>query len=365
LRIGAAVALGLLVVAAAAAAQTPDALDAVRRQCIAAASDAQQREQAIAALENRIVLIGRDLAGRQRDLADSRVEQQHLLGILVFLARNLPEGSGAGAATPLAGRQSEDVLHATAPALRTEAQALAGEAERVAALRTEDAAKERELAGLRATLPQDRQRLALLVARRQAQLAPLPPADAAAAARLARDAKDVAGLIKAADTAADRRDKGGADPTRLAGLRPFAPPQTRLAMPLAGTIAPRFGAADAAGSPSPGIAVAGGSAAEVTAPFDGQIAYAGPFGKFGLVLIIRHGRLYDSLLAGLGRVDVNVGQWVLTGEPMGAMPYAVDGSGTLLYVELRREGQPVDPQPWLAMRDDQRDAQDGDRRVNR
>jgi murein DD-endopeptidase MepM/ murein hydrolase activator NlpD len=62
--------------------------------------------------------------------------------------------------------------------------------------------------------------------------------------------------------------------------------------------------------------------------------------------------LYHSLLAGLGRVDVKADQWVLAGEPVGALPDAVDkASGGALYVELRRDGRPVDPQPWLASRD--------------
>ena len=139
--------------------------------------------------------------------------------------------------------------------------------------------------------------------------------------------------------------------------------------PVAGAIAGRFGAVDAAGVISQGIGIAAGPAAEVTAPFDGPVVYTGPFGKLGLVLIIRHGRLYHSLLAGLGRVDVSVDQWVLEGEPVGAMPDAKDGSTIALEVELRRDGQPVDPQPWLATGDteraEERDEQDGDRRVNR
>ena len=95
------------------------------------------------------------------------------------------------------------------------------------------------------------------------------------------------------------------------------------------------------------------AAAVVVAPFDGRVVYTGPFRTDGLILIIRHGDGYHSLLAGLGRAEVSLGQWVLAGEPVGVMPDAAEpGSDGVLYFELRRDGRPVDPQPWLAKRDE-------------
>jgi len=76
--------------------------------------------------------------------------------------------------------------------------------------------------------------------------------------------------------------------------------------------------------------------------------------------IIRHGGLYHSLLAGLERIDLKADQWVLAGEPVGVMP---EGSGGALYFELRRDGRPVDPQPWLAPGAAARNEPDGDQRV--
>jgi septal ring factor EnvC (AmiA/AmiB activator) len=69
-------------------------------------------------------------------------------------------------------------------------------------------------------------------------------------------------------------------------------------------------------------------------------------------LIIRHAAGYHSLLAGLGHADVAVGQWVLAGEPVGSLTAPDDkDAGAPLYVELRREGRPVDPQSRLVSRD--------------
>jgi murein hydrolase activator len=91
-------------------------------------------------------------------------------------------------------------------------------------------------------------------------------------------------------------------------------------------------------------------AAQVTSPSDGWVAYAGEFRSFGQVLIINGGGGYNVVLTGLSQIDVQIGQFVLGGEPVGTMSAApkgkVQGSAPVLYVEFRKDGRPVDPEPW-------------------
>jgi septal ring factor EnvC (AmiA/AmiB activator) len=359
-------------------------LDALRQECIAAARDAQQREQATLALEHDIDLLGRDADGRQRGLDESRVEQAHLLGTLVHLARNPPDRPAFAPAGAIDRIRGEELLQGTIPELREEARALSGEIEQIATLRQKIAAQQGELASALQARGTDRQHLAELTARRLELTGRLLPEDSGGAARIARlahEASDIGDLIKRADAATERHDKEvlasarpalpaakasaltaeTADPTRPHALHAFDPPGSVLVMPVAGTIARRFGAADAAGgTASQGLSLAALPGAAAVAPFDGRVIYAGPFRNLGLVLIIRHGGLYHSLLAGLERVDMKADQWVLAGEPVGAMP---DASGGALYFELRRDGRPVDPRPWLASGDAGRNEPDGDQRV--
>ena len=136
--------------------------------------------------------------------------------------------------------------------------------------------------------------------------------------------------------------------------RPFSMARENLALPVRGRIASGFGQSDKTGSPLRGITIRTLGQAQVTAPYDGQIVYAGPFRDYGQLLIIAHGEGYHTLLAGMSRIDGVVGQWVLAGEPIGNMgPDDVNRSAKMLelpelYVELRRNGEPINPLPWLA-----------------
>jgi murein hydrolase activator len=112
----------------------------------------------------------------------------------------------------------------------------------------------------------------------------------------------------------------------------------------------RFGEADEVGVTNKGLIFETREGAQVVAPFDGRVLFAGPFRGYGQILIIEHGDGYHSLLAGLDRVEGTVGQWLVAGEPVGTMP--TGEKKPHLYLELRHDGQPINPLPWLATHDE-------------
>ena len=105
-----------------------------------------------------------------------------------------------------------------------------------------------------------------------------------------------------------------------------------------------------------GVSIATRAGAQVTAPADGWVVYAGPFRSYGQLLILNAGGGYHVVLAGMDRISVDLGQFVLTGEPVAVMGngsqiaaiLATGSSQPVLYVEFRKDGTPVDPGPWWA-----------------
>lgn len=143
-----------------------------------------------------------------------------------------------------------------------------------------------------------------------------------------------------------------ASPPRLAAVLPpsaqsFSQSRGRLPMPVRGKIIQLYGATDGFGQTSKGIRVETLPNAQVVAPSDGSIMFAGEFRGYGMLLIISHGESYHTLLAGMSEIYGSVGQSVLAGEPVGQMGASQDERPTL-YVELRRGGEPINPQPWMA-----------------
>lgn len=118
------------------------------------------------------------------------------------------------------------------------------------------------------------------------------------------------------------------------------------AWPLAGPIVARFGEPLGAVA-NHAIRIRAGAAAAVRAPARGRVVFGDRLGDVGLVLIIDHGDEYHSVLSGLGALEVMPGALVAAGQRVGRM--GGDTPTSDLYLELRRNGHPIDPLPWLGV----------------
>ena len=87
-----------------------------------------------------------------------------------------------------------------------------------------------------------------------------------------------------------------------------------------------------------GLTIATRPSAQVIAPNDGRIVFAGPYRGFGRIAIIDHGQGWTTLLAGMAALDVVVGDAVVQGSPIGRATVA----DPKITVELRRGAQPID-----------------------
>jgi septal ring factor EnvC (AmiA/AmiB activator) len=189
----------------------------------------------------------------------------------------------------------------------------------------------------------ERDELTALLARRRAVQTQLA-SDAAAADRrahtLAAEARNLRELAQRVQAAARRRPGAAAGPSII--------PANWLA-PAEGRVVRDFGARDGQGPASQGATLRIRSGGQVVSPAGGEVAYAGTFRSYGQVLILNLDGGYALVLTGLDTITARVGETVRTGQPIGEMPVS-DTAAPELYVEVRRNGQPVDPGRWLSAR---------------
>ncbi|MDI3469728.1 MAG: Murein hydrolase activator EnvC [Pseudolabrys sp.] len=268
--------------------------------------------------------------------------------------------------------RSAILLGAVLPDMKAQAQALADDLGRLVKVRQDIAAERDRLKGEAAAIENERTRMAALIGERQKQQADREASLAAERARavdLAKQAQSLQDLIAKLEQGLDKQTRaereaagpgpGGAilnDPGRMKPAVTFASLRGKVPIPVNGIKIRSFGDADGVGGTEKGLSIATRAGAQVTAPADSWVVYAGPFRSYGQLLILNAGGGYHILLAGMERISVDLGQFVLAGEPVAAMGngshiaaiLATGSSQPVLYIELRKDGAPIDPGPWWA-----------------
>jgi murein hydrolase activator len=149
--------------------------------------------------------------------------------------------------------------------------------------------------------------------------------------------------------AARGREAVAARPTGAGTIASSAGPHGQLQPPVVGVVVKAWGD-QTDGGPATGVSYHAPPGAHVISPCGGRVVFAQSFRSYGLLLIIDCGGGYHVVLAGFDRLDAKLGQSLVAGEPVGVMPTWEPGSDAhrpSLYVELRRDGTPVNPAPWL------------------
>jgi septal ring factor EnvC (AmiA/AmiB activator) len=313
-------------------------------------------------------------------LDSRRAEIVEVLAALQRAGRRAPPALLVRPEDALQSLRTAMLLGSVVPELRARAEKLAGDLTELIVLRKAIAAERDHLAADRDKLGDDQTRLAALVEERQRKQSAIEKdmeAEGARAVALSRQVDSLQGLIskmeqdlKSAAKAAAAASLQGAhatlngkpnlgalkDPARLSPAIAFASAKGLFALPVNGVKIREFGGSDGSGGAEKGISLATRAGAQVTTPCDGWVVYAGPFRSYGQLLILNAGGGYHVLIAGMERISVNIGQFVLTGEPVATMGttsqvasiLATNASQPVLYIEFRKDGTPIDPGPWWA-----------------
>lgn len=377
------------------------------RRLIEIARTIQDKERSVQDLEDKMSALGAEEAEIRGKLSARREVLAHLIAALQRLGRNPPPAILAHPEDALSSVRSAIALGAVLPEVRDEAFALLNDLEALAEIQKTTRESQVALENETEALSAEQAELALLVEakRRQVleeqqglialnteverlsetassledlisgmkdQLAEFRALNAERFASDAEVAEEAAGIAPeqlqsyfAAQEQAQTEEErerienpliAKSDPGRLKPALPFTRAKGLLPLPARGVILTRFGEDDGFGSPSEGLSIGTRRSAQVVAPADGWVVFAGPFRSFGKLLIVDVGEDHHIVLAGMERINVTEGQFILAGEPIGVMgsrpvrvaTTALTGGNAqpLLYVELRQDGTAIDSSPW-------------------
>ena len=352
----------------------------LNQQLIDTAAQVRTIETSMGDAEARLRSLDGRGAQTRASMDSRRSEIVEVLAALQRAGRRTPPALLVRPEDALQSLRTALLLGAVVPELRGRAERLAIDLGELVALRKQIAIERDKLALDRDRLKDDHIRLSALVDERQRKQAAIEKdmeAEGARAVALSKQVDSLQGLIakmeqdlKTAAKAAAAATMQGTpalvngkpnpalfkDASRQSPAIAFASAKGLFSYPVNGTKIRDFGGSDGVGGVDKGISLATRPAAQVTTPCDGWVVYAGPFRSYGQLLILNAGGGYHVLIAGMERISVNIGQFVLTGEPVATMGktsqvasiLATNASQPVLYIEFRKDGTPIDPGPWWA-----------------
>jgi murein hydrolase activator len=279
-----------------------------------------------------VVLNGRDPNAIARELH-----------YLTYVARARSElmsslGSNVRRLAELEDEAAQEVVKLEAIAMEQQRQRVKLEAEKsarskVLARISHDIQRQRRKIG---TLKQDEARLTRLIE----QLA----------RAIARAPRPRAGSGRKAESPARLRNERVPEP--MEGLDgAFARLRGRLALPVRGELANRFGSPRQDGAMAwKGLFIAAPGGETVRAIADGRVVFADWLRGFGNLLIIDHGDSYMSLYGYNETLYRQVGDLIRGGDRIAAVGNTGGHQDSGLYFEMRHEGRPFDPMTWVSVR---------------
>lgn len=370
--------------------------DALKREIEDMKGDRAKQNAALIAAAERVKLAETDIAGLEDTLGELIVQElevrgrldgadttiSNVLAALERISRNPPPALIVNPSDALGSARSAILMSAILPELQKKADAVMGDLQHLSEIKAEALAQQDKLEANLQILEEEQLRIGTLIAARK-QSESLATANLAAEEEEAQALADKASSLKqlideltrratAVATAADATAKAnsGADApaldqqtiklalansSRTAPAVPFAQAKGYLELPSSGVTVVDYGAGDGFGGISRGLSIVTRAEAQVVAPADGWVLFAGNYLNYGQIVILNAGQNYTILLAGLDKVDVNLGQFVMMGEPVGAMGSQTIGrtvatsagvSRPTLYIEMRKNNEPVDPTGW-------------------
>lgn len=337
-----------------------------------------------------------DLRQREATIRQSLHERRGLLAevlaALQRMGRNPPPALLVTPEDALASVRSAILLGAVVPGMRQQTEALIADLGALTRLAGDILAERARMTTAMEARIEEERRMDLLISRNEAESGRSSEALASErekAEALARRATNLEGLIASleseistlrsiANAAAEEEERrramteeqrkraealaesGVPDKNRIAPAYAFSDLKKKLELPVAGDIVRRFGDDDGTGHTARGLTLAADPGTVVTAPADAHVVFAGAFRSYGKMVILNAGDGYHLVLAGMEEIKTGQGKFVFAGEPLAVMgekrvasaaAFALETDRPTLYIEFRKDGKPVDSNPWWTATD--------------
>ncbi len=336
---------------------------------LAAAADSTAREEAAYAAEEQLMILADESQTATNALSADQAALDDLLAALMTFGSRRPPALAASPEDSGAAVRAAILMSDAAPALSKRAGELKSQIATLDRLAAETREQQANLASATGALSARREEITALAEEKRRASAALDAETAAARAeskRLAAEADTLRELLDSLAKSAPAKPSVKPSPTKPAPKPGAAKPSTTPAKPPAavasrpptsaasplqpavGTRLHRFGQT-VDGEKQEGLTLSTRPSAQVIAPLDARVQYAGVFRSYGLMVILDVGADVLVVVSGLDALYPEAGQWVLAGEPIGRMADRKSPSPEL-YLEVRRKGQPVDPEIWLRPR---------------
>jgi murein DD-endopeptidase MepM/ murein hydrolase activator NlpD len=98
-----------------------------------------------------------------------------------------------------------------------------------------------------------------------------------------------------------------------------------------------------------GVDITNAEGTPIQATADGEVEEAGWMGRYGNGVMIRHSDQFETLYAHMSKILVKEGQSIARGDILGNMGRTGNATGVHLHYEVRLNGRPVDPMPYMRL----------------
>lgn len=314
-------------------------------------ADANRIEAQLLVLEKQEHVKAKKMQERKAQLAATLAALQRIARMPTATLVAIPQSTDKTIRTAI-------LLRATVPELQREAITLGEDLRALTALRDRISSEKAALSGSLNRLKAERKALAALTTDKIKLLNTMKTAERAAAQKAANLSARAGSLRELLKKLSDRQRRPALrapdfepppkieTPTRQkAAIAPRRPVTiSRGALPAPGRVVTTFGQKMPNGTLSKGVFVVTRPAAAVVAPVPGRVVFAGQFRGYGNLVILELRDRGHALISGMSRIDAQIGDEVLVGEPLGEMTPSTSATPKL-YFELRRRGQPINPMP--------------------